>query len=109
MQINKQRESLAFHRNYLLIIGQVFGRNFTRENTLFRKARPETQEQIYEFQHRESLHEDVGIIFVEIVQPTGKSYKQQVNVCICIDKEAARLEQRADLTNRIKDLFQLKS
>lgn len=106
-QVNKQRENLGFHRNYLLIVGQVFGRKFTNENTLFRKARPETQQRIYEFPQRESLHEDVGIIFIEIIQPTGKSYKKQVNICICLDKEAGRLEQTASFTNRIKELFQL--
>ena len=107
VQVNKQRENLGFYRNYLLIVGQIFGRKFTNENTLFRKARPETQQRIYEFPQRESLHEDVGIIFIEIIQPTGKSYKKQVNICICLDKESARLEQTASLTNRIKELFQL--
>jgi hypothetical protein len=97
---------LGFHRNYLLIISRIFGRNFTSENAIFRKARPETRHRIYEFPQRESLHEDVGIIFVEIGQPTGKSLKTQVNVCLRIDKEAARLDQSPGLTNRIKDLFQ---
>jgi hypothetical protein len=109
VQVNKQRENLGFHRNYLVIIGQIFGRKFSHENTLFRKARPETRQRIYDFPQRESLHEDVGIIFIEIGQPTGKSYTKQVNICICIDKEAARLDQTANLTNRIKELFQIKS
>lgn len=109
VQVNKQREIFGFHRNYLLIISQIFGRNFTEENAIFRKARPETRHKIYEFPQRESLHEDVGIIFVEIGQPTGKSYKTQVNICLRVDKEASRLDQPPSLTNRIKELFQVAS
>lgn len=107
VQANKQRENFGFHRNYLLIISQIFGRNFTDENAIFRKARPETKKRIYEFPQRESLHEDVGIIFVEIGQPTGKSFRTQVNICLRVDKEAARLDQPPNLTNRIKELFQI--
>ncbi|HQU81690.1 MAG TPA: hypothetical protein PKY59_01105 [Pyrinomonadaceae bacterium] len=107
VQVNKQRENLGFHRNYLLIISQIFGRNFTNENSIFRKARPETRQRIYEFPQRESLHEDVGIIFVEIGQPTGKSFRKQVNICLRIDKEATKIDQLPNLTNRIKELFQI--
>lgn len=107
VQANKQRENLGFHRNYLLIVSQIFGRKFTKENAIFRTARPETRHSIYEFPQRESLHEDVGIIFVEIGQPTGKSFRTQVNVCLRIDKEATRLDQTPSLSNRIKDLFQI--
>jgi hypothetical protein len=107
IQANKQREIFGFHRNYLMIISQIFGRNFKHENAIFRKARPETRHQIYEFPQRESLHEDVGIIFVEIGQPTGKSFRTQVNICLRIDKGAARLDQPPNLTNRIKELFQI--
>lgn len=105
VQANKQRENLGFHRNYLLIISQIFGRKFTAENAIFRKARPETRQRIYEFPQRESLHEDVGIIFVEIGQPTGKSFRHQVNICLRIDKEAKKLEQTSSLTNRVKELL----
>lgn len=108
IQANKQRENQVFHRNYLLIISQIFGRNFTKENSIFRKARPETRQRIYDFPQRESLHEDVGIIFVEIGQPTGKSYKTQVNICLRVDKKSSSLDQPPNLTNRIKELFQIK-
>ncbi len=107
VQANKQRENIGFHRNYLLIVSQIFGRNFTNENSLFRKARPETRQRVYEFPQRESLHEEVGIIFVEIGQPTGKSFKKQVNICLRIDKEATKIDQIPRLTNRIKELFQI--
>ncbi len=59
------------------------------------------------FDQRESLHEDVGIIFVEIGQPTGKSFRKQVNICLRIDKEASKIDQTPSLTNRIKELFQV--
>jgi len=104
-QANKQRENLGFHRNYLIIISEIFGRKFTSENTLFRKARPDTRQKIYDFPQRESLHDDVGIIFVEIGQPTGKSFRKQRNICIRIDKEASRLDQTPNLTHRVRELM----
>lgn len=105
VQVNKQREHTAFHRNYLLILSQIFGRNFTQENTLFRKPSQETQRRIYEFPQKESLNEDVGIIFVEIVQPTGETFRNRTNIGICIDKEAARIDQTSILTKSIEDLL----
>lgn len=72
IQANKQRENLGLHRNYLLIISQIFGRNFINENTIFRKARPETRRRIYDFPQRESLHEDVGIILSKSVSRPEK-------------------------------------
>lgn len=105
IQASKQCENYGFHRNYLMIISEIFGRNFIKENSAFRRATVETQKQIYEHPQLENLHKSVGIIFIEIVQPTEKSFKKQSNIGICIDKEATRLNQPTNLTNRIKELI----
>jgi hypothetical protein len=67
----------------------------------------ETFKEIYEFPRRESLHPDVGIIFLKVTQPTGKSFDQMSDIGMCVDKDAARLEQTAQLTNRIADYMRL--
>lgn len=104
-QANFQRNNLGFHRNYLLVLIEAYGRKRSASNTLFRGPNQQTFKEIYEFPMRESLHEDVGVIFVEISQPTGKSFRNMVVVGVCIDREAARLEQTPKLTNRITELM----
>lgn len=108
LQVNKQRDKYGFYKNYLAVIIKAYGRNRAGENTLFRGPSPHTTAEIYEFPQRESLHGDVGIVFIRIVQPTGKSYNRRVNIGVCVDKEAAVLSQPTRLTNRIKEHMLLK-
>jgi len=51
------------------------------------------------------LHPDVGLIFVEITQPTRTSVDRAGMVAVCMDKPAVALDQPADLTMRIRQLF----
>lgn len=108
LQANKQRNRYGFYQNYVAVIIKAYGRKREGENTLFRGPSQETTAAIYEFPQRESLHDDVGIVFIEIVQPTGKSYHRRVNIGVCVDKKAATLSQPTRLTNRIKEYMQLK-
>lgn len=105
LQANKQRENLGFYRNYLAIIVKAYGRRRAQSNALFRGPNQNTMKLLYEFPQRESLNEDVGILFIDISQPTGKSYDQMTVVGICHDQRAARLEQSLTLTNRIKEFI----
>jgi hypothetical protein len=107
-QANFQRNNLGFHRNYLLIVMEAYGRKRSDSTTLFRGPNQETLKAVYEFPMRESLHEDVGVIFVEIAQPTGKSFSDMVVVGVCVDQETARLDQPPGLTNRIRQLMNQK-
>jgi hypothetical protein len=108
IQANEQRNKLGFYRNYLAVLILVDGRKKITSNTLFRGTNPETFQKIYEFPDREKVHKDVGIIFIEIAQPAGKTYDQQAVVDICFDREAVRLNQIPHLTNRIEDLMRQK-
>lgn len=104
-QANFQRNNLGFHRNYLLVVIEAYGKKRSANNALFRGPSQQTFKQIYEFPMRESLNDDVGVIFVEISQPTGKSFRNMAVVGVCIDKEAARLDQPPSLTNRVIELL----
>jgi hypothetical protein len=97
--------NLGFHRTYLLILVVIDGRNKTDYNVLCRGLSNITFERVYDFPLRDKLNEDVGVIFIEISQPTGKSIDSMARVGICIDKEAKRLEQPLNLTNRIDRLL----
>jgi hypothetical protein len=104
-QANFQRSNLGFHRNYLMIIMEADGRRRDENNVLFRGPSQETFKAVYEFPRRESLHDDIGVIFVDISQPTGKSFHKMSVVGVCLDKEASRLDQPPRLTNRVKEMM----
>lgn len=106
-QANFQRRSLGFHRNYLMIVIETFGRNRSTNSVLFRGPKNETWHEIYQFPWRENLDPEVGIIFVKITQPTGKTFNNMSVVGVCVNKEAARLDQSSNLTNRIADFMRL--
>src|ERR1044072_8376448 len=108
LQANKQRANFGFHRNYLAVIVKAYGQKRTQNNPIFRGPNQNTMKLLYEFPQRESLHSDVGILFIDITQPTGKSYDQMAVVGICHDQQAMPLEQSPNLTNRIKEFMQNK-
>lgn len=107
-QANRQRDLYGFYRNYLAILIKVDGRKKLKYNPLCRGTNPETFQTIYEFPDRENVHKDVGIVFIEIVQPTGKSFDQYVTVGVCVETEARRLDQLPKLTNRIEEVMKRK-
>ena len=104
-QANIQRNEYGFHQNYLMIIIQTLGEKRTNQNVLFRHPSEETFKEIYSFPEREKVHDDVGIIFIKITQPTTKDYTEKVSVGICFDRLANRLSQSDNLTNRITDFI----
>lgn len=105
IQVNKQRENFGFYRNYLAVLVKAYGRGRSQYNVLFRGANQNTMKLLYEFPYRERLHPDVGILFIDITQPTGKGFDRMAVVGICHDQPAARLEQTVNLTNRVKELM----
>lgn len=106
LQVNRQRE-MGFHRNYLAILVITDGRSRTENNVVFRGPTIESFSRIYDFTRNQPLHNDVGLIFIEITQPTGKSFRRMYDIGVCIDKEARPLTQSATLTNRIRELMEL--
>lgn len=104
-QANALRE-FGFHRTYFAILIEVEGKNRTDYNVLSRGSSDSTFTRVYDFPHRDKLHEDIGVIFIEITQPTGKHIDEMAVVGICIDKEANRLDQPTCLTNRIHELLE---
>src|SRR2546425_5381704 len=87
-QANFQRRNLGFHRNYLMIIIETYGRSRSTNNVLFRGPTNETWHEIYQFPWRENLDSDIGIIFVKVTQPTGKTFNTMSLVGVCLNKEA---------------------
>jgi hypothetical protein len=104
-QANLQRRNFGFHQNYVAIIIETYGRLRDKSNTVFRGPTSETFNEIYNITQDESLDEEVGILFLKITQPTGKSWRRMQQVSVCVDKPASCLDQTARLTNRVSELL----
>lgn len=104
-QARIQREEYGFHQNYIVLFIQTFGRSRETQNVLFRGPSDTTLGEIYDFPQRDSVHEDVGIIFIKVTQPTGTDFREKGSIGICVDKVAGRLTQSASLTNRIAEFL----
>jgi hypothetical protein len=106
----------AFFLTYLCIISEVVAASQDPWNFPNRGVRPHTTprqgdtkrttfRQIVEFPGREKLHEDIGIIHLEIAQPSGLGIDKQANVRACAYRRPKRREQVDRVTNRVKEIM----
>lgn len=95
---------LGFHKTYLAVLTVVDGRRRQECNTLFRGSTDETFTRVYEFPQRDRLHEDIGIMFLELTQPTGKDINRMATLAMAIDRHPTRRRQPGSLTNKISML-----
>lgn len=105
----KKYKELGFHKNYLIIYSLHDGRRLKTPNVLFRTSRAENVKKLYHIPWNEPLDNDIGMIFIEIQQLTGRSYNLTFGFGICHAQDAQRLEQPQELTNRIKSFLKYKS
>lgn len=94
---------MGFHRSYLMVVVQSDGRTRSEMSQMFRGAKDATFRLIYDFPQRESLSDDVGVVFVEIVQPTSRAIGEMAYVGVCVDKQARPRDQSNSLTVRVID------
>jgi hypothetical protein len=102
-QANGSRE-LGFHLNYAMVIVQVDGERRSDFNFFYRTTSPGQFNRIYHRTRDRAWHPDVGIIFVEIAQPTADSIHRAGLVGICVDKLAREIEQHISLTAKVRQL-----
>lgn len=113
-QANGLYGRFAFHRTYLAIITAVEASQQVEWNVPTRGLRSDsspdygdsrTFKRIVEFPGREDLRPEIGIIFVEIVQPSGISIDKRATVRACVDYPAQPRPQADAVTNRITALI----
>jgi len=104
VQANKYRK-LGFHQTYLMIILLDDGRNYNTQNIMFRKTKSDQLNQLYNLHLKETLHNEIGVIFVTINQFTGKSIDQNGAIGFCIDRPAVKSLQEKSLTEKIVQLI----
>jgi len=102
-QANGSRE-FGFHLNYAMIVVQIDGLQRSEFNFLARTTPSEQFSRIYHRAWNSPLHSDVGMIFVEISQPTGASIDNAGFIAISVDKRAKPIEQPTCLTARVRQL-----
>jgi hypothetical protein len=102
-QANGSRE-LGFHLNYAMVIVQCDGIRRSEFNFLGRTTTSGQFRRIYHRTWNSPVHSDVGVIFVEISQPTAASIDRAGVVAICVDKEAKCIDQPSSLTARMRQL-----
>lgn len=96
---------LGFHKVYLAVVAGSFGAKNTKVNFLYRGMTDETFQKVYDFPDRENLDDKVGLIFIEIIQPTLNPLDYTGMINICIENIAKEQDQPKELTNKIKSLF----
>lgn len=102
-QANGSRE-LGFHLNYAMVVVQIDGMERSEFNFLARTTIPGQFSRIYHRAWDSPLHSDVGMIFVEISQPTGASIDNAGFIAVCVDKRAKPIEQPTSLTAKVRQL-----
>jgi len=104
IQANRTR-NLGFHRTYLLALILCDAQERRHHNIPGRRATERTFYRIWEFPGREDLQEDVGLVFVEIIQPTIRAADFMATVAVAVARPASPMEQRATLTDKVNELL----
>lgn len=98
-------QSIGFYKSYLMVILLDDSRLREYPNAMMRNSKGQSVEEIYDIPQNEPLHEDVGIVFVKVTQPTGKHFNDMAGIGFCVDKKAKELEQSSSLTNKVNALL----
>lgn len=97
----KKRLKIGFHKYYLFIVSVFYGEYKQANNIFFKKADIETLDKIYGSQYLKELDDKVGIVGLEIVQPTAKNFNEQCGMSISKIQDSIPQRQPLSLTDLI--------
>jgi len=103
-QANGSRE-IGFWTTYALVLVECYGPARQEYNFASRDSSPGVFSRIYHMTKERPIHRDVGLIFVEITQPTRASVDRAATVCVHVDKPAIPVEQSSEITARVRQLM----
>ena len=104
-----KRQSQGFRKTYICAVAVIDAHKFQTPNTLLRGMETPKVQAFYDLGSMAGIHSDVGILLIEIPQPTGKSFHEFSGFKICKIKEAGVLEQPPRLTEDLRTLFRSKA
>jgi len=114
-QANKLYEKCGFRETYLALLVAIDSYKQLDSNIPCRGLRPnsthdfgetKTQRAILNFPGREDLNTKIGIIFIEVVQPSGKPLDEMATVRVLIFHPATPRFQRARATSQMTSLIE---
>lgn len=105
-----------FFQTYLAIITEVEASGLdgwnipsrgvrSHSTPLHGDTRTTTFRQIVEFPGRDDLNDDIGILFIEVAQPSRISIDKQATVRVCRYRSAEPRDQPDSITKRVLEVF----
>lgn len=104
-QVNRLYEKFGFHQTWLAIITEVFAASQDEATIVMRGLSPGSLQQLIHFPDREKLRPEIGILFIEVVQPSHTSFDKRGSVLVSAHHRAVSRDQTDDVTNRLKELL----
>lgn len=98
-------KNIRFYNSYLLLLIEVDGRDNHVNNLISRNLNNRNFKKIYNFPYKENLCQDVGIIYIEVIQPTDSTIERTGMIAINIERKANKIIQPSDLSTKINNLF----
>lgn len=92
------RQSQGFYKSYICAIAVIDSHEFKTANVLVKNSHSEERGKIYNLDTLSNIHPDVGIVIMEVNQPTGASYDSFSGFGVCCLRHAAPLEQPQKLS-----------
>lgn len=102
----KGLHKVGFSQTYYGVIVIVDGREYTEQNFFSRSISDKNYRRIVEFTGGLGLSEEVGVLYIEVVQPVQSSIDDAAMVCVGVLKAARMRAQSADLTTLVENYFQ---
>jgi hypothetical protein len=102
-----ERRGEGFFKTYVAAISSIYSANCEIYNNYLPGMNSQEAKRIYNIQNDYSLDEKVGILIVEIVQPTNKNINDTCCFGVCVARPAKPQEQNEKITSDIKRIFKI--
>ncbi len=96
---------IGFFRAYFIVITQIDSKE-KKSTNIFKTAKEGLHTKIYQIIIDNHLEPTVGIIFIDIVQPTYEDIDRRANIGLAVLKEAEPMKQKISITNKIKEILE---
>jgi hypothetical protein len=99
------RQSHGFYKSFICGVAVIDSHEYRTPNVFTRGMQSTEIQRFYGLAGISGLHNDVGVLLIEISQPTGKHIDEMSGFGVCVVKQAGVLEQSPRLTEDLTRLF----
>jgi len=93
---------LGFHATYLVIILLDDSRELDVSNPLMRYNTEQETNRVYEIPFVEGLREEIGVVYIKVIQPLRKHINHAGGYGVCVHRKAKNKVQPADLSDLVE-------